>query len=57
LPNFEKNSLSKNVFTDQSAVHLVLMIILVVGGVMGCMLTAWWIIPGFRKRLPGLYTK
>ncbi|GFG33674.1 hypothetical protein Cfor_11724 [Coptotermes formosanus] len=38
---------------DQSVVHFVLMITLMVGGVIGCILAAWWFIPGFRKRLPG----
>ncbi|XP_069677666.1 uncharacterized protein [Periplaneta americana] len=38
---------------DQSVVQMVLMIILVVGGVIGCALTAWWFIPGLRKRVSG----
>jgi hypothetical protein len=56
LPSVDiwKHSLSQFIFTDQSVVHLGLMIILVVGGVIGCALTAWWFIPSLRKRLPGL---
>ncbi|KDR19320.1 hypothetical protein L798_06116 [Zootermopsis nevadensis] len=38
---------------DQSVMHLGLMIILVVGGVIGCALTAWWLIPSLRKHIPG----
>lgn len=51
---FWKSGLSKFVSTDQSVVQLILMIILVVGGVIGCAFTAWWFIPGLRKHLPGL---
>ena len=40
-------------FPDQSALQMVLMIILIVGGVIGSAVTVWWFFPGIKRHISG----